>query len=533
MRSTRIRDVPPSFMEHRSRCAGRTAVAMACLTVILSGCSSEPSGPQGEPEDDTPPVRPEITLQYVERLPVMEWVRGSDEPAREGWPEPGQEVTWRLHLRSSASESLDVELAWTLDDEEVKRETVSLPADATATADLPWTWTFDRHVVGVVVDPDDRIEEQSESNNELDVFTDALSVGFYVERSVFDYFDEHQSKLGIGSTSFEDWAQRQIDETNRMFEEAVYPETPDGVVDRWRLDGITVVQDGALPLVPVEDQFFDPRQAVPNLDDRAVDLQWGFPAERLGVYDDVRTASTDNQFYYSGFVQHELGHARYLVDVYGFRVTHGTEALIEITEAGEPVAGSEYMPGSEIVTPDGDGTRVYATQQGLMNTDWTFVDRHSAGALNRIAGHRATLGNFNSPENLGAYLDDLPAENRLTVTDDGGAPLAGALVQVYRSEPDPSRDALPGPYPKHFDDEPDLELTADEQGRVLLGPDPFSGGRGISHDGEISNCVVIVRVETDDGVGYGFLDITAFNQAYWRGETELADYELAVELVDR
>lgn len=52
--------------------------------------------------------------------------------------------------------------------------------------------------------------------------------------------------------------------------------------------------------------------------------------------------------------------------------------------------------------------------------------------MNLIAGHRATVGNFNEPENLGVYLNDLPAKNRLTLQDQSGHPLPGANVTVYR-----------------------------------------------------------------------------------------------------
>jgi len=86
-----------------------------------------------------------------------------------------------------------------------------------------------------------------EGNNEITVFTDAISVGFYVEQGVYDYFHEHQKKLGVGSNSFEDWAHRQVSIWNNMLEDAVFPDVPNGVLDRIRLDKITIGLSYRLP----------------------------------------------------------------------------------------------------------------------------------------------------------------------------------------------------------------------------------------------------------------------------------------------
>lgn len=502
--------------------AGSFVLLMA--TTYLAGCGDEtlagPSTAGGDPG-----------VSYIQRLPELDYVWASPDPAREGWPDPGSRVVWRAHVRNGSRVSREgVRYRWLLDGAETASGAVDLPAAGEATVDLPWSWTFERHLLAIEIDPDDAVDDELR-NNRLAVVTDALSVGFYVERSLYEHFALHQADLGVGSTSFEDWAQRQISAYNDMFEEAVYPETPQGVHDRLRLDRITLVEDGALPLVPVDDPGFDPPQAVPNLNDRTVDIQWGFPTSTLLLYEDVHSVSTNNQFYYSGFMQHEMGHARYLVDVYGLDVYQGTAGdTISILEDGEPVAGSRYMPGTSTIYNGEEGIYLYQAQQGLMHDDWTYLDRHSAGALNLIAGQRATRGNFNEPENLGAYLNDLPAENRVTILDGDGNPLVGAQVSVYRSERDPLLGNLDSSYRKYFDDTPDMQRVADAEGRVLLGRDPFSDGTGVVLLLDFTNGTIILRVEHEGRVGYGFLDVTAFNQAYWRGETDLADHVLQIEL---
>lgn len=522
-------------MSHRgpSSTALYATLLIVLVAVLPAGCGdkSSPSAPTVGP-DTVDTVPPDLIIRYIQRLPELDYVWGSDNPTRDGWPTPGSQVQWQAHvLNRTPDAQKDLGYRWTLDGVAVDSGRVDLPAEGEATVEYPWTWTFDRHTLRFEIDPGSDVEEEPR-NDTLTIFTDALSVGFYVEQSLYDLFAAHQADLGIGSTSFDDWAQRQIRRYNEMFAAAKYPETPDGVLDRYRLDKITLVADSALPLVPIPDSLTDfaPAEAVPNLDDHTVDVQWGFPSWLTSPYTDYTSLDTNNQFYYSGFVQHEMGHARYLFDVYSLEVYDGTSgSRVDITENGVRVAGSIYMPGTRINVSGQQGWRLYAAPQGLMNAQWTYIDRSSAGALNRIAGQRATRGNYNCPENCAIYLNDLPAENRLTVTS-GGAPLAGASVRIYRSERSPVIDTLSGYYKKYYADTPDMELTADDQGRVLLGRDPFSGGKGIVSVDDFANGTLIVRVEHDGKVGYRFLDVTQFNEAYWRGETDLADYMLNVTL---
>jgi hypothetical protein len=510
-----------------------------------AGGDARPSGPTA---GATPPPLTEIgpgvhigqtaparlTIACIERLPRLDYVWNSASPAAEGWPAEGQTVTWRAHLRNWTSGLLaNVDYAWLLDGATLSSGTVSL-GPGEATLDLPWTWTRARRELELRIDSANRYTVPRSPRSRLRVHTDALSLGVYVERSLYDYFRENQHRLGIGNSSFEDWMNFQVEAYNVMLSLAIYPETPQGVLDRIRLDRVTVVADGALPLDPAGHGIggsFDARQARPNLGDRSVDLQWGFPSALLatGVYRDHASLQTQNQFYYSGYVQHEVGHARYLIDVYGFRVFHGTNgSRVDITEDGRPVAGSAYMPGQQANVDGQPGLLLHeALNTGLMHAQWTWLDRHSAGAWNRIAGHRAVAGNYNSPENGGVYLHDLPRENELTVQDSSGRPLPGASVSIYQSTAPSER----GVYAKHYDDRPDLELRADAEGRVRLGRNPFAADGRLVHEDEYSNLTAIVRVEHEGRVGYGFLEVASFNFEYWRGRTELGRHELRVPLM--
>ncbi len=461
----------------------------------------------------------DLTIGWIARLPRINYIWGSSNPAVEGWPLVGQDILWHALVKNWTSQDLaDVQYKWYLDGVEVATGNVNILAGDTAGVNYPWSWTFDRHELKFVLDPDNLIAEEEERNNQLMIYTDAISAGFYVEQSVYDYFHQHQNKLNVHSNCWEDWAQRHARRWNKMFADAIYPDTRDGVLDRIRIDKITVVPDGALPLAggnyPTN---------MPNLNDRTIDLQWGFPATLLDgeMYKNHTSVSDNNPFYFEGSLLHELGHARYLIDLYGFNVhDNGSGSTVAIKENDQLIVGTEYMPLT------GDAVH-YTPIKGLMNGQYTFVDQYSTVALNLIAGHRAILGNYNSPGNIGVFMDDLPTENRLMIKDDSGNLLANADVKIYCAT------GKPGDwYGKYYDNIPDLQLNSDENGQVLLGRCPFDSDGTIDHTYGKSNTVLIIRIEHKGAVGYAFLESTLFNMEYWRGNVELGNYELSVKLTN-
>jgi hypothetical protein len=449
-----------------------------------------------------PAFADDVTVTYISRLPEIDYVWGSANPTREGWPGEGQPIVWRGHVKNFSDRAVTTGYRWLLDGGEVGHGTVTLAPNATTTIDLPSAWSFDRHRLALDVDPVPG--EESAANNRLEVFTDALSVGFYVEQSLYDYFRVHQPDLGIGSTCWENFAQRMIGFYNDMAANAVYPETPNGVLDRWRLQEIVIVPDDALPLTPPAQQQRGREPTVgsshPNDADRSVDLIWGFRRSTIPAYGDRSTATIANPFYIPAILIHEIGHARYLTDVYGFNVL--------------------YQPPAFDNTIAGPALRSQTPEQGLMNDDMTFIDRYSAICLNRIAGARATRGNYNDPENIGSFLNDLPEENRVTIRDPAGVPIANADVEIFQS----ALGHYDEWYSTFYDDVPDLALKTDGDGRVLVGRCPFSGDGVVVNYWRGSNTVAIVRVK---GM-YGFLESRLFNYAWWRGDTRLADYDLYV-----
>lgn len=362
----------------------------------------------------------DLSVGWISREPKIPYVWASTNPTREGWPEVGQQVTWVAHVRNlTGAPQTDIGYRWKLDGKTVAEGTVDLGAGGPHELELPWSWTFERHELVFEIDTTGRVQETEKRNNRLLVFTDALAVGIWVERGFWDGIRPKLSSLYFGAMNFDDWMQIRIRHYNAMAALARYVETPNGVHDRWRIDEIHVVDDGALPIVPAGEDVRDWGAGVeswsvlyPDSSDRTVDIQWGFPLTSLAGYMITGTPWT---LLYDSFL-HELGHARYLIDVYGWRLDTTHDRV-------EPPVPPSDAHGNFFITDD----------YGLMNTQWGFIDRYSAVALNRIAGHRAIEGNFNEPWNMGRYLNDLPAQNRLTLKTRDGTTFPGRTVRVYSS----------------------------------------------------------------------------------------------------
>lgn len=470
----------------------------------------------------------DLTVGWIQRLPVIDYVWDSASPDREGWPVDGEIVTWRAEVRNWLDEPATIRFTWRLDGEVVVEGDLNLEAGAHAFVDHQMPWSFERRRLSISIDTTNAVDEESEVNNTLEIFTDAITIAFYVEQRAYDFFRETQHKLGIGSTSFENWAQRHVDMYNESAAlAAAYPETPDGVLDRFRLDRIHVVPDGALPLVPLPNEGEmggEPNQSThPNTDDRSVDMLWGLPSSVADVVDDSEPPHPHHRAYVSAVVLHELGHARYLPDVYGWDVWASGPGAVDIQEppsGGVRVAGSAYMP-----TIPGSSGRVFLTPEaGLMSDESSYFDRYSAILLNRISGHRATRGNYNEPENINEYLHDLPAENTLVLRDAAGNILSNATVQIFQAAGE--RNFW---YWKRYDSTPDVTLTSNAEGEVEVGRNPFASDGNIVHTWRRSNIVAIVRVKPQgrDAL-YGFLESRIFNLAYWRGDVEHARHEIVV-----
>ena len=109
-----------------------------------------------------------------------------------------------------------------------------------------------------------------------------------------------------------------------MFIEAIHPLTPDSIVERVRLDQVIILPDGAWPDCSNR----------PAVEDKTVDLVWGFVAEQVGVLSGHTCGEFNFYVNHPEFqvfeppLLHEMSHARYLVDLYGLNVHVNAARLV-------------------------------------------------------------------------------------------------------------------------------------------------------------------------------------------------------------
>jgi hypothetical protein len=451
----------------------------------------------------------DLNVLYIERLPRINY---DDNKDTGGWPRQGQPVWWVAHLKNWGTRDLsNVSYRWVLDGRTAGQGViVDWKAGTETTIELPWRWEKKRHTLSFLLDSDSAyLEESSRGNNQVTIATDALAVGYWVEDGLSRYMHERQKELGDGANSFEDWGQRQMNLWNQMFENAKSGSSPKGIVDRVRLDRVVHVPSGALPLnggIPTNN---------PDVTDKTVDLMWGMTAQEMGPgkFWDVKHSGP---FYYEYGLIHELNHARYLVDSYGFDVHKVAVEKLTLPD-GTPMLGSPAMPyqGGDMVHKD--------KYRGMMDSTHYFSE-YEAYAWNRIAGRRARKGNQNGPDDIGDYLrEDLPERNHVRFTDRNGSPLAGATVEIHQARG--NQDEW---YGKIYPQTPDLTFVTDADGWIVLPQNPF--GTPLKHGYSHANSVLLFVVNAGGTVRTALQEVTDFNLQYWKGQKKDARYQVILDL---
>jgi len=296
-----------------------------------------------------------------------------------------------------------------------------------------------------------------------------------------------------------------------MAANAFYAETPHGVLDRWRIDDIHVVEDGALPLAPplaeARDWGANPTgygTLYPNVLDHTVDMQWGFPATSINFWPEY----TPWILMLGNSYVHEWSHARTMIDVYAWDLSPDRD-FVNLAPA-PPVESFAYH---------------YTPEQGMMNLNWDRIDRYSAVVMNLMAGRRAIRGNYNEPWDLGWFLNDFADQNRVRLLRGDFTPIRNAQVQLYRPTGEPV-DWLNGKgYGMVFNNTPAQTLTTDNEGRILVGKNPFTDGRVFAYV-EKANGVCILKIQDGATLRWAYLESLQLNLAYWRGQTQLADVDV-------
>ncbi|MDD1660811.1 MAG: hypothetical protein LUQ62_06365, partial [Methanomicrobiales archaeon] len=222
------------------------ALAVLSLVSIAAAASAAPTNPFRGDNTSTA----DLDVTYISQSPRYDF------RAEKTGPAVGDTVTLSAHVRNRGPASASIwNYSWWIDGQQVESGMgPTLAAGSERMVNLSYTWQSGDHWVSFFADPENAIREKSEQNNLRTDRINALLVGFWVEQSVYNYFNTNQyaftQRFGIAdeANSWEDWAQRQMALANRLLGEAVYPSTPNGCLDHWRLDQVIVVPDNALPL---------------------------------------------------------------------------------------------------------------------------------------------------------------------------------------------------------------------------------------------------------------------------------------------
>jgi competence ComEA-like helix-hairpin-helix protein len=524
---------------------------------------------------------PDLNAAYIARLPRFAYDAVPNQPA------PGDPVRFKAHITNRGGRATGrFKYRWYIDGVPVASAIwASLRPGESAVLSLKWKWRTGAHKVQIQLDPGNLIDEVSERNNSVKDRTDALAVGFWVEQSVYDWFNLHQVELGIGSVSWDDWAQRQVKTWNRVFANSIHPLTPRGVLERVRLDKVTIIPDGT----------WQDCANGPSPEDKTVDLVWGFPSELVGVHSGRFCPPLNFYLNNPGFqniepaLLHEMSHARYLVDLYGLNVyVHNVILSTGVNAAATSLVVDQFVEtdgrfplpaylavNGELIVCQSKSSNTFANC--ARGAEGTRARRHTAGTVVHLATVRVQDGQGNLAQGSPAlpvigdwrdhlYFNRYPDDMMSSTSLNYGQHSALAWNRILRRRPIcgnanapcnigeylndiPGKNllAIRGPdgaplpdvrvdvfrarpfdswYGRFFSKTPDATYFTNAQGRVNLGAQPF--GSPIIHTYGHSNGLLLLKISADQQAVYRFFEVTEANEAYWSGHQQSATYPMIV-----
>lgn len=449
----------------------------------------------------TKPAGVDLDVAYISRTPMYNrydvWYTADGKPyLRPGtendkrWPVSGEAVTFTAHIINKGTvASGDFAFKWFIDGEEVRSGThTSLAPGEEGIEAYQWVWAhmmdgerlLGSHTVRFTVDPANAISETYESNNTLEDRTDALSLVLAVTPELYAALEIPVDPQWPFSA--EDWLQKQIAAMNAAFIRSVYPSAPNGIVERVRLDKILVTSTAPPADISEDGGFF-----------MTADDRFG------NAYYDPTTDV-------SGGLLHELTHQLGIIDLYN--IGFPLEVPQVIARNGRPVQMETGLSMPGLMTNPGIQPPIYA--------------EHTALALNANKGYRRGY--------YGEYLYDVPAQTYLRVLDNQGNPAPAVTVNLYQRASSPN---MLGSRHGVIDNIPEISVETNSAGVALL-PNRPAGEPVSTHTSHTltdnplgvidvvgKNDEFLVEIRKDRHQEFGWLDITQFNLATWRGETTL------------
>ncbi len=486
------------YVCHRARVILALVLLLLCFSVAPQRVPSVGAQPAAAL---TPPVGVDLDVTFINRSPMykmycVQYPNGIPQlcPGTENekrWPAPGEIVTFTAHVVNKGTlPSPPAAYRWSLDGTQVAAGTLpTLAPNAEATAVYQWPWghtmqgerVLDDHALSFTVDPDNLITETYESNNTLAERTNALSLLMVLTPAMAQAYNTPRDPAF--SFSAEDWLQRQVAAMNWALANSTYDVTPQGATERVRINDIVIS-----PTMPPQDY--------------AADGRWFVDAD-YRLYSGGYDPATDIDW----SLVHELGHQIGLIDLYNLNIP-STGVQVEDAEGIAANIGFTWprpdLMGGGDIAPHAD-SHLYSS--------------HSAGGLSSTKGYRRGY--------YGEYQYDIPTQNIIRVLDNQGHPAQGVGVTLYQRNgaPDWVGDIA-------IDNTPEWSGVTDADGRVPLANRSVGTGATTRtghalHDNPFGVIDVVgkpnrflVKLARGEHEEFAWLDITMFNLAYWRGNTD-------------
>jgi len=375
----------------------------------------------------------------------------------------------------------------------------------------------------VRLDPDQRIDEFCEANNESIERTDARPIQLGYRPAVLKSCLAEKKINHVGSLSYYDWLLAEKLRMDVMLPEAVWPTTgPYGVEEAYRVDAVTALEDCAW-----DDQPY-------NRD--AVYYDGGFPVDEPVDFTTVDAA-----------ILHEFGHTILSQpDLYGYGVKASN---IFLTDAqGKPYAGSPLLPvieGDELM-PFSPGVNIPCggAYPSLMDSCQQWLHSSQAGHIKHYKGYR-------QDRFWGTQGRLIPTRaNWLLIYDRDDQPLKGAAVYVYHVAQAPVQDSGA----KYFMDRPKFLGQTDAEGRFVFPNEtdsewddpetdevdgsipvwnPFGGAKtdtAFTPNVWTVEGLLLLKIVTGQHEEIQFMDLMAFNDAFLAGNQVLGKYPIRTNL---
>lgn len=462
---------------------------------------------------------PDLTVAYIERLPHATSWQGSvaidngvpsvsKAAAADAHPKDGQSITFRVHILNAgnkASAAVDCNAA--IDGQSLGSPAKIPPIEPgqAHVAEFTWKWRDDADKLEIDIDPRKRQAEWLRWNNHFSDPVRGLAVDVVVPRDVYEAFQNTPNL--VDSFCFEDYAQYHLHCFNGLLAASVYPTSPDGVVERVRLDRVIIADDvdsAATRKGPVNDHGVATYDAL---------LVMGRGDAKSGEGESVDPLRVN----WAALKQ--LGGQLGLVDASVFE-TRPSECGV-YDKFGRP-AIVRHVP---------------MDANSLMRRPGPFhLSEVDAAYLNHVAG---------MPRGLhGTYLYQLPENVVIEVAGANGAPVPNVAIDVFQLHTnDDGTRTISGP----GGTDPWVATETDGQGRAKLPNRPAPTGQtpdgytmkpnpfgGIALDG--GNGLLLLRLRQDSPTGpleaFHFLSLATCNEACLHGHAKEYVHRITTRFAD-